>query len=103
MIWIAARFGRKIGMDACSLADRGPPGRGGTAYTISGATAPKGPPGEVCYQPFGAGARWARFTSGATPTSYRRMPPGRGQREEAGLGLHYQRLIDEADADELAN
>jgi RHS repeat-associated protein len=33
---------------------------------------------------FSAGALWARFTSGVTPTSYRYT----GQREEAGLGLY---------------
>jgi hypothetical protein len=45
---------------------------GSTAYTFNGATKS----GEVRYRAFGAGARWARFTSGTTPTTYRRVPPG---------------------------
>lgn len=54
---------------------------GSTAYTINGTTES----GEVRYRAFGA----TRFTSGVSPTTYRRVPPGRGQREEAGLGLYY--------------
>jgi RHS repeat-associated protein len=52
-----------------------------TAYIVNGATEA----GEVRYRAFGAGARWARFTSGTTPTTYRYT----GQRAEAGLGLYY--------------
>jgi RHS repeat-associated protein len=54
---------------------------GSTAYTVSGASET----GELRYKAFGAGARWARFTSGATPTTFRYT----GQREESGLGLYY--------------
>jgi RHS repeat-associated protein len=50
---------------------------GGTAHTLSGVTET----GEVRYKAFGVN----RFTSGATPTSYRFT----GQREEATLGLYY--------------
>lgn len=37
------------------------------------------------YKPWGS----TRYTSGTTPTTYRRVPPGRGQREEVAVGLYY--------------
>ncbi|MEZ4864107.1 MAG: RHS repeat-associated core domain-containing protein [Caldilineaceae bacterium] len=59
------------------LGDRGPSGRGSTAYTINGTAET----GEVRYYAWGKD----RYTSGTTPTSYKFT----GQREEASLGLYY--------------
>ncbi len=52
---------------------------GSTSYAANGTTEQ----GEVRYKPWGS----TRYSSGTTPTTYRRVPPGRGQREEASLGL----------------
>jgi hypothetical protein len=74
------------------LGDRAPPGRGSTAYTLSPSAGSGQAPseiGKVRSKAFGA----TRFTSGATPTTYRytlalSVVEG-GQREEASLGLYY--------------